>query len=121
MRVALEGDEWVRVPGVSLNELHVGAGSHEARHAGMAQIVEAVTLLDKTGEPQRAGSQTRWRKFDGWSGVPRVDAKTSSSGAYRPRSTARAASSRNAASTDVKSGTERTPDSVFGFRSCSRE
>ncbi|MGH3004539.1 MAG: hypothetical protein ACRDOS_01290 [Gaiellaceae bacterium] len=59
VRVALERDERVRVPGDRLDELDVGAGG--------------------------------------------------------------AASSRNAASTDGKSGTERTPDSVFGFRSCCRE
>jgi hypothetical protein len=45
VRVPLERDERVRVAGDRLDELDVGAGRHEARHAGVPQVMEAVALF----------------------------------------------------------------------------
>jgi hypothetical protein len=68
------------VAGDGLDELHIGAGRDEARDGCVPEVVESVALSLETSEPQRR-YQTRCRKFDGWSGVPRIDPKTSSSGA----------------------------------------
>jgi hypothetical protein len=81
VRVPLERDERIRVPGDGLDELDIGAGGDEARYARVAQFVEAVALALEAGGPKRAVPNARCRKFDGWSGVPRIEAKTSSTGA----------------------------------------
>lgn len=80
MRVALECDERVGVPGDSLDELDVGTRRDEARDAGVPEIVEAVALALEPGEPEGRipDALPEVRRL---SGVPRIDAKTSSSGA----------------------------------------
>jgi hypothetical protein len=51
MRVALERDERIGVPGDRLDELHVGAGGDEARDARVPQVVEAVACAVEAGPP----------------------------------------------------------------------
>jgi hypothetical protein len=80
MGVPLERNEGIRMSGDCLDKLDVRACCDQPRYAGMPEVVEAVAFVGDAGEPQRRVPD-RCRKFDGWSGVPRIEAKTSSSGA----------------------------------------
>ena len=51
VRIALEGNQRVRMAGDGLDERDVGPGSDQARHARMPQVVEAVALSAKPGNP----------------------------------------------------------------------
>jgi hypothetical protein len=53
VRVPLERDKRIRVPGDGLDELDIGAGGNEARYARVAQIVEAEALALEAGGPKR--------------------------------------------------------------------
>jgi hypothetical protein len=53
MRGALERDERVGVASDGLDELDISSCRDEARDAGVAEVVEAITLAVDAGEPQR--------------------------------------------------------------------